>query len=1015
MATVAGVSTEGFTVLTDPEDAIADIVFIHGFQGNPYTTWSCRRIPTRITNPHNDNRQQHSIKKTSNVGVYWPRDLLAAEEWCKSARIMTYGYDSRVTSGYANTNKNNLFAHAKDLLYSLHRLKTSRRPIIFVVHSLGGVILKDTLRRSEASEEQDLKDIVQSTAGIVFLGTPHRGSPGLARLGEVVRRTASMIGGLDTNSTLLRSLGTDTPELELSRESFFVLWRTYNFRVKTFQEAHGISGVTIGLINDKVVPDTSSTLDDPREHAETISANHRLFDMCKFALKTDPGYQKVSHEIKTMLNSCQKGPDITRYGCMFLQSLYFPEMYDRQRNIQKALNGTCNWLFSSAQYSNWINHVETPDNHGLLWIKGKPGSGKSTVMKEALRRAHSKYKDTLTSTAAFFFDARGTQLEKKPLGLYRSLLHQVLQQDTRALAHLSSVYEKKIVSQPRVTWHQEELQEFIVSVFATSASRPAVIFIDAMDECDDNEVRDLVRFFSNITKQAFTCGAWLSVCLSSRHYPQISIDRCLELVVEHYSRQDIMLFIVAEAKDRRSIEELKQEIFDKSDGVFLWVVIVISILKKSDRGKSLNWLRQKLSKLPRELADLFSGLFSTVEQDEVVQTVHLMQLVLFARRRLTLDEIHVALGFSLNSYDSIEAWKDSVDYLETARTRHEMIVELSRGLLEPTPSSLKPKTSSGSQAEPENIQETNPTYQFIHETVREFFLSGDGFRLLCLDTVSVIGSGHQTIARAHCFLQYAIYFLLDHIEATEEQGISQESVLSLIRARNLLPILSVDGVTLEGASLLYAASELRAVHTVKRLVRMGHDVNARCTVRHGYPLLAAITGIYSNRELSSEVIQFLLDSGADISVTNLYHQSALHLASTLDSAAVAAILPHHPDINARDIFQYTPLHCLGLGPSEEEEEIALVEAGSPLDTQNDEKETALHHVAHETDEFNYDIYNCLVEAGADRTIVGRDGHTAEEILQLSGFKIDLNTGICGGLISDGLQGYNSGGWTPHKL
>lgn len=172
------------------------------------------------------------------------------------------------------------------------------------------------LRRSEASEENEIKDIILCTKGVVFLGTPHRGSPGMADMGESVRAIASAILRLDTNHILLRTLGTDSPELELGRESFVTLWRKYNFRVKTFQEAWGIYGVNVGPLNSKVsppltkvleiqpltvsvqvVPDTSSTLDDPREHAETIPANH--MNMCRFQSRSDRGYRSLAAEIRS--------------------------------------------------------------------------------------------------------------------------------------------------------------------------------------------------------------------------------------------------------------------------------------------------------------------------------------------------------------------------------------------------------------------------------------------------------------------------------------------------------------------------------------------------------------------------------------------------------------------------------------------------------------------------------------------------------------------------------------------
>jgi len=65
----------------------------------------------------------------------------------------------------------------------------------------------------------------------------------MAALGDVVRKVASTILRVDTNPVILRALGVDSPELELCRESFIKQWRVYNFRVKTFQEALGMTSV----------------------------------------------------------------------------------------------------------------------------------------------------------------------------------------------------------------------------------------------------------------------------------------------------------------------------------------------------------------------------------------------------------------------------------------------------------------------------------------------------------------------------------------------------------------------------------------------------------------------------------------------------------------------------------------------------------------------------------------------------------------------------------------------------
>lgn len=128
----------------------SSIVFIHGIQGHPRKTWEYGRdhgkSKSKISNIF------HSKKKSLDVSgsdghqgsLYWPEDLLPKD--FEDVRILTYGYDSHVSHFFKGpANQNNISAHGRSLLNALelYRRQDPKRRLIFIVHSLGGLILKE--------------------------------------------------------------------------------------------------------------------------------------------------------------------------------------------------------------------------------------------------------------------------------------------------------------------------------------------------------------------------------------------------------------------------------------------------------------------------------------------------------------------------------------------------------------------------------------------------------------------------------------------------------------------------------------------------------------------------------------------------------------------------------------------------------------------------------------------------------------------------------------------------------
>ncbi|KAK6331823.1 hypothetical protein TWF718_002364 [Orbilia javanica] len=106
-----------------------------------------------------------------------------------------------------------------------------------------------------------------------------------------------------------------------------------------------------------------------------------------------------------------------------IESLAFERIADRHSSIKEQHPSTCKWILSNEAYKLWQSESRDLCNR-ILWIKGKPGAGKSTIMKFIVDTAvHSEENSGIH--IYFFFNARGESLEKEAIGLYRSLLFQL--------------------------------------------------------------------------------------------------------------------------------------------------------------------------------------------------------------------------------------------------------------------------------------------------------------------------------------------------------------------------------------------------------------------------------------------------------------------------------------------------------------------------------------------------------------------------------------------------------------
>jgi protein SERAC1 len=207
---------------------------------------------------------------------------------------MTFGYDADIVRFWTIASSNRLGDHGKSLVYALldQREQVGQRPIIFVAHSLGGLVCEDALNLSD--KRQSLRSILSNTLGIVFMGTPHGGSY-LAGWGSTVAKYMNVFRG--TNREVLKTLQPGSSDLQRTEEDFQHMLQRDDIKIRVFcfYEAVMMNG-TVG----KIVESESAILAGYDNCS--INADHR--NMTKFTGSADAGYGQVRGVLKRWIQEC---------------------------------------------------------------------------------------------------------------------------------------------------------------------------------------------------------------------------------------------------------------------------------------------------------------------------------------------------------------------------------------------------------------------------------------------------------------------------------------------------------------------------------------------------------------------------------------------------------------------------------------------------------------------------------------------------------------------------------------
>ncbi|KAF3148083.1 hypothetical protein TWF569_005822 [Orbilia oligospora] len=557
------------------------------------------------------------------------------------------------------------------------------------------------------------------------------------------------------------------------------------------------------------------------------------------AARLKASFLSIEHYLMVGIGGGVPENDAEEIELQFLQSLSFFEIDNRRDNIENPILNTCDWFFETEVFTQWLQRQDIELHNRVLWIKGKPGAGKSTLLKHTLNYCERLLKDHLI--AAYFFSARSIErLEKSFIGMLRSLIYQILDQDSQLCRNFISYFlKKKKKHGPKVwNWSEGDLKDLFLRV-VTQSQQPIVLFVDALDECDEAEVRAVVAYLENLSSVA------------------IAKERLTPMIPE--------------------TQWIQAEVRTRAEGVFMWAVLVVGMLNRAFDEGDIAAVEYKLRQIPQGLEKVFLDLLGK-DNAYKEETLLILQWQLFLASDLEPQGLYEALIAGTAPESLVPRARQNPLITLDAIKRY--ITSTSKGLIE--------------------VAKGGWRSRFIHETVRDFLLRNQRLETLypilkhqmvkashkrvagcCLTALKSLSSGvwssqdiGSTLALASpSFFYYAAANILYHIRLSEMLDTELEHFLKVFRQPRVLKILHcvglnfgiyVDHVKFTDSDLLQVISKRNCPGLVRILLTDG-NISAGAVgvdIDQNQHLSSAIQNAILY-EYSLETIEALIEGGSD--------------------------------------------------------------------------------------------------------------------------------------------------------
>ncbi|KAH8778226.1 hypothetical protein F5882DRAFT_298010, partial [Hyaloscypha sp. PMI_1271] len=323
------------------------------------------------------------------------------------------------------------------------------------------------------------------------------------------------------------------------------------------------------------------------------------------------------------------------------------ETYEWYKNrVEDRVEGTCQWFLQHDNFKNWLRQ-----DSGPLLVSADPGCGKSVLAKYLIDVELPR-----SSTICYFFFKDQDQNTLKQA--FCALLHQLFTEKPSLIRHAMPEYSNNGPNFVKIT---TSLWKILGNVAQDPETGPVIFVLDALDECNESDFRDLIRMLKQLFHKDQRQLNETKFLVTSRPYEHI-VSEFRELVDafphihipgEESSEtisQEVNLVIKSRveklAKEKNLKAEikdhLKQRLLEIPHRTYLWVYLVFDFLKSDVFKKTRRGIDSTIDTLPESVNQAYEGILSRSKDQEIVRKA--LSIILVAKRPLTLAEMNLALN-----------------------------------------------------------------------------------------------------------------------------------------------------------------------------------------------------------------------------------------------------------------------------------------------------------------------------------------------------------------------------------